>query len=108
MGYLGAASLYVFVDPGGGQLYQERGELPFIRHTSGNRQPPSIRWNEIVPKSPSSSAKLQVSCFVPSNFHTRTERLDTLVADLLNQLLRDLGYGAVLAKLREYVSLIAP
>jgi hypothetical protein len=34
--------------------------------------------------------------------------LDTLVADLLNQLLRDLGYGAVLAKLREYVALIEP
>jgi hypothetical protein len=106
MGYLGAASLYVSADPGSGQLYQERDNLPFIRHTSDNRQPPSIRWREIVPKPPSSSARREVSCFVPSNFHTRTERLDTLVADLLNQLLRDLGYGAVLAKLREYVALI--
>jgi hypothetical protein len=107
MGYLGEASLYIFADPGSGQLHQERGALPFIRHTTNNRQPPAIRWAEIVPKPPSSSAKREVSCFVPSNFHARTERLDTLVADLLNQLLRDLGYGAVLAKLREYVALIA-
>jgi len=47
-----------------------------------------------------------VSCFSPSNFQTRTERLDTLIADLLNQLLRDLGYGAVLTKLREFVTSI--
>jgi Putative DNA-binding domain len=107
-GYLGEASLYVSADPGSGQLYKEQGGLPFIRHTSDNRQPPAIRWSEIVPKPPSSSAKREVSCFVPSNFHTRTERLDTLVADLLNQLLRDLGYGAVLTKLREYVALIEP
>jgi hypothetical protein len=108
VGYFGEASLYVSADPGSGQLYQDRGKLPFIRHTSGNRQTPAIRWSEIVPKPPSSSTKREVSCFVPSNFHTRTERLDTLVADLLNQLLRDLGYGAVLAKLREYVALIEP
>jgi hypothetical protein len=107
MGYLGAASIYVSADPGNGQLYQERGGLPFIRHTSSNRQPPAIRWTEIVPKPPNSTAKREVSCFVPSNFHTRSERLDALVADLLNQFLRDLGYGAVLAKLYEYVSLIA-
>jgi hypothetical protein len=107
VGYLGDASFYISADSGSGQLHQERGGLPFIRHTSGNRQPPAIRWTEIVPKPPSSLAKREVSCFVPSNFHTRTERLDTLVADLLNQLLRDLGYGAVLAKLREYVAMIA-
>lgn len=107
LGYLGDASVYFSADPGSGRLYQERGELPFVRHASGNRQPPAIGWTAIVPKPPSSSAKREVSCFVPSNFHTRTEKLDTLVADLLNQLLRDLGYGAVLGKLREYVALIA-
>jgi hypothetical protein len=107
VGYLGEASLYLSAHPGSGELYQDRGELPFIRHTSGRGQPPAIRWTEIVPHPPRSSAKREVSCFVPSNFHTRTEKLDTLVADLLNQLLRDLGYGVVLAKLREYVALIA-
>jgi len=42
----------------------------------------------------SSSSKREVICFFPSNFHTRTERLDMLIAGLLSQLLRDLGYGA--------------
>ena len=107
LGYLGDTAVYVSADPGGGELYQERGELPFIRHTSGNRQSPAVRWTEIVPKPPSSSAKREVSCFVTSNFHTRTEKLDSLVADLLNQLLRDLGYGAALRKLSEYIALIA-
>lgn len=107
VGYLGEASFFVSADPGDGQLYQERGLLPFIRHTSGNRQPPAIPWTEIVPRPPNFTAKREVNCFTPSNFHTRTERLDTLVADLLNQLLRDLGYGAVLGRLREYVALIA-
>lgn len=107
LGYLGDASVYLSADPGGGQLYEERGGLPFIRHTSCNRQPPAMRWTAIVPKPPGSSVKREVSCFVPSNFSSRTERLETLVADLLNQLLRDLGYGAVLGKLREYVTLIA-
>jgi hypothetical protein len=48
-----------------------------------------------------------VTCAVPSNFHTRTEELTVLIADLLNQFLRDLGYGAVRAKLREYAAMIA-
>ena len=107
LGYLGDASVYLSADPASGRLYEELGALPFIRHTSGNRQPPAIRWRAIVPKPPSSSVKREVNCFVPSNFYTRTEQLETLVADLLNQLLRDLGYGAVLGKLREYVVLIA-
>jgi hypothetical protein len=107
IGYLGEASFYISANPGDGQLYQQRGELPFVRHTSGNRRPPTTRWTEIVPKSPRSSAKREVTCFAPSNFQTRTEKLDMLVSDLLNQLLRDLGYGAVLVKLREYVASIA-
>jgi hypothetical protein len=107
IGYLGDASFHLFANPGEGRLYQEGGKIPFMRHTSDNKQPPNIRSAEIIPKSPNSLVKRDVSCFTPSNFQTRTERLDTLVADLLNQLLRDLGYGAVLVKLREYVSLIA-
>jgi hypothetical protein len=107
VGYLGDATVHLFANPGQGRLYQERGTLPFIRHTSENRQPPAIQSGEIVPKSPNSLVQRDVSCFSSSNFQTRTERLDTLIADLLNQLLRDLGYGAALTKLREYVASIA-
>lgn len=107
IGYLGEAHLYVSADPGSGQLHLERGALPFIRHCSGRRPPPAIPWAEIVPKPPSHSAKRGVTCAVPSNFHTRTEELTVLIADLLNQFLRDLGYGAVRAKLREYAAMIA-
>lgn len=106
-GYLGDASFYLFANPGEGQLHQEQGKLPFLRHTEGNRQAPAIPSGAIIPKSPKSFVARDVSCFSTSNFQTRTERFDTLVADLLNQLLRDLGYAAVLAKLREYVGLIA-
>jgi Putative DNA-binding domain len=107
VGYLGDASVHFFANPGQGRLHQEAGKLPFIRHTSENRQPPAIQSREVVPKSPNSLVQRDVSCFSPSNFQTRTERLDTLIADLLNQLLRGLGYGAVLTKLREYVASIA-
>jgi hypothetical protein len=107
VGYLGDASVHLFANPGQGQLHQERGMLPFLRHTSNNRQPPAIQSREIIPKSPNSLVQRDVSCFGSSNFQTRAERLDTLAADLLNQFLRDLGYGAVLTKLREYVALIA-
>jgi len=107
IGYLGEAHLLVSANPGNGQLHLERGMLPFIRHCSGRRPPPSIPWAEIVPKPQSHSANREVTCGVPSNFHTRTEELAVLIADLLNQFLRDLGYGAVLAKLRKYTAMIA-
>lgn len=107
IGYLGEAHLYLSANPGSGQLHLERGALPFIRHCSGRRSAPAIPWADIVPKLPSRSAMRGATCAVPSNFHTRTEELAALVADLLNQFLRDLGYGAVLAKLREYAAMIA-
>lgn len=107
VGYLGEAHLYVSANPGDGELFVERGALPFIRHSSARPFPPAVSWREIVPKPPAQTAKRSVLSIVPSNFHSRTEAIHTLVADLLNQFLRDLGYGAVLSKLREYAASIA-
>jgi ATP-dependent DNA ligase len=39
---------------------------------------------------------------VSTNFHTRTEELSTVVADMLNQILRDMQYGADLAQLKQH------
>ena len=70
--------------------------------------PPAHRpTDKIVPQPPSPPVKREVSCFVPSNFHTLTERLDTLVADLPNQFPRDPGHGAAPGKPRDHVGLIA-
>ena len=107
IGYLGEAHLYVSANPVGGELYVEKDALPFIRHCAGRRAPPAVRWRQIVPKLPTRAAKRGAVSTVPSNFHSRTEALPVLIADLLNQFLRDLGYGAVLARLREYAASIA-
>lgn len=94
-------------NPGDGKLYVERGTLPFVRHSSERRSSPAVSWQEIVPKPPGQAAKRFVLTTVPSNFHSRTEAIHTLVADLLNQFLRELGYGAVLSKLRAYAASVA-
>lgn len=104
--YLGDASIIFFASLGDSSVCVLHDKLPYIRHTSGNRQPPSVSWRDIVPSPPESCTKREVNSYSHSTFHTRTEGLDTLVAYLLNQFLRGLGYGASFTKLREYVAIV--
>jgi hypothetical protein len=106
-GYLGEMSIHMFADPGGGSLYEQRGELPFIRHASGNRAAPVTLWPQIVPKRSKIPESREIAAFASSNFTNRTAALDELVADLLNQLLRSLGQGAIMGKLQEFVAQVA-
>ena len=108
IGYLGEAQIYVSATPGDGELLVERGTLTFLRHCSGRQtSKPSPLWQEVVPKPPKEQTNRGAAASVSSNFHTRTEAVAVLVADLLNQVLRDLGCGAVLAQLRKYVEAVA-
>ncbi len=106
-GYLGEARVHVSADPAKGELFVERNALPFIRFCSGRPATPPVSWREIVPQPPVMAASRSALSIAPCNFHSRSETIHLLVADLLNQLLRDWGYGAVLSKLRQYAAAIA-
>jgi hypothetical protein len=103
-GYLGEARIDVSMSPATSQLLAERGMLPFLRHADLRCNP----WPIVIPQlSQQRQAREPVGASVDSNFHTRTEGISPLVADLLNQLLRDLSYGADLNQLRQYVQILA-
>jgi hypothetical protein len=103
IGYLGEAQIDIWANPGAGELYVERGGLPFLRHSScGVNATSGPLLQQMIPKGLKQQAARSATASVSSNFHTRTECIAALVADLLNQFLRDLGCGAVLAQLREH------
>jgi hypothetical protein len=102
-GYLGEALAEILVGPVSSVLYLDRGTMPFIRYASGVRRP----WPLVIPKMPSEPGSGLFKAVVSTNFHTRTEELSTVVADLLNQILRDMQYGADLAQLKQHTQTLA-
>jgi len=83
IGYLGEAYVHVSANPGDGELYVERGKLPFIRHCSGRRTPPQVAWSQIVPKPPLEPTKRWVNSMAPSNFNSRTASIGELSWNIL-------------------------
>jgi hypothetical protein len=104
-GYFAEAQIDVSADFGEGELYLERGTLESLRHRNPGMKP-GPGWTQIVPRARPLKLKIFASASASSNFYTRTEAMSGLVADLLNQILRDLGYGANLVQLREHAKSI--
>jgi Putative DNA-binding domain len=100
-GYLGEARVEIWVAPVNSELSIESGTMPFVRYASGTRIP----WPLVIPAMPH-EPNYQGGAFfkatVSTNFNTRTEELSATVADLLNQVLRDMHYGADLNQLKQY------
>jgi hypothetical protein len=105
-GYLGEAQIDVWANPGAAEVYVERGAVPFLRY-HGRHLESGHLWRQIVPKPPKDQVSRGGTASASSNFSTRTEGCSALVADLLNQILRDFGYGADLAQLREHAKAVA-
>jgi hypothetical protein len=103
IGYFGDVQVEVSVFPGDSQLCIERGVLPFVRHTSIQ----SDSWPLVIPSIPREKSKTGIRASASSNYHLRTEAIGTLVAELLNQLLRDLNFGADLVQLNQHVTALA-
>jgi hypothetical protein len=93
----------VSVFPGDCQLCIERGVLPFVRHTGIQ----SDAWPLVIPSIPREQAKTGIKASAFSNYHLRTDGIGVLLAELLNQLLRDLNYGADLVQLNQQVTALA-
>jgi hypothetical protein len=100
-GYLGEARVEIWVAPVNSELCIESGTMPFVRYVSGTRIP----WPLVIPAMPNEPSYQGGAFFkavVSTNFNTRTEELSATVADLLNQVLRDMHYGADLTQLKQY------
>jgi hypothetical protein len=99
-GYLGAAQIDVFVEPAVCELYIENGMLPTLRHASIQVS----AWPSTILTFPAEQPNRTVRARASSTFHSRTEGVAQLVAELLNQVLRELEYGTDLAELEQYIS----
>jgi hypothetical protein len=96
MGYLGDATVWVDVERGGATLYEENGTFPAFLYQQLNLAP----WLQVIPELPKSQGYVSTMASFNTNFRNRGELVGESVAALLNQILRDLNYGADLKKLR--------
>jgi schlafen family protein len=95
-GYVGQAALFIEIEPGRSALHVENGTLPALIFGEFRVTP----WPQVIPHMPTTQHQSKAIARATSTFHTRTAAVDELLADVLNQLLRDLNYAADLNQLR--------
>jgi len=100
LGYLGTVQLRASMNPGSSDLYMERGTLPILRYNSVPAEP----WPAAMLAIPNKRENRWVTFGMSLSFHTRTEGLSLAAADLLNDVLRELEYGAELLQLERYMT----
>jgi hypothetical protein len=88
------------MNPGSSDLYMERGTLPILRYNSVPAEP----WPAAMLAIPNKRENRWVTFGMSLSFHTRTEGLSLAAADLLNDVLRELEYGAELLQLERYMT----
>ena len=103
VGYLGEAQINVYIEPGVSTLHKERGTLPALLYQQLAIHP----WPQVIPDIPQTQRAVTATASFNSTFWSRTDSIADTVGDLLNQLLRDMNYGADLKQLQRYCRQVA-
>jgi len=96
-GYMGEAGIFVEVNPGVSTLHVENGLLKTLVFENARVHP----WPQVIPQMPATQHTARATAGASSTFHTRTAAVAELLADILNQLLRDLNYAPDFEQLRQ-------